>query len=289
VTGRLPHFLATCWTSAGNVVPGRTDPVSPVPIDERVEAVAAAGFTGFGISAPDLERAREEIGYVALSSLFAENGIQDIELEYLEDWWTRGERRRESDRVRALLLDAAEQLGARHIKVGLGDRQAAGDEERFSQEFEQLASEALAAGTRVGLEPPALSMMPTLRPAAELVRQVAHPAGGLLVDIWHVVRSGMGFDELATILPPAYVFAVELSDGARNPVGSLFDDTFDNRLLPGTGDFDVRGFVTTMRRVGFDGPWGLEIMSTAQRGLPVAEAVENAIRAAREVFAGLPG
>ncbi len=284
MTASAPKFLATCWTSAGNVVPGRSDPVSPISIEERVTAVAAAGYTGFGLGAPDIERVRDTIGYAGLSSLLVENGIADVELEYLEGWWTTGTWRQESDRVRAVLLDAAAALGARDIKVGLGDRQSTDDESRFAREFERLAEDASSVGTRIGLEPPALSIMPTLRPAAQLVREVAHPAGGLLVDIWHVVRSGTTFAELSAILPPEYIFAAELSDGAREPVGSLFDDTFDNRELPGEGQFDVAGFVTALRGLGFDGPWGLEVMSTTQRDLPVREAVEGAIRAARRVF-----
>jgi len=282
------RFLASCWTSAGDVVPGRTDPVSPVPIEERVAAVARAGYTGFGISALDLEHVRDTIGYAGFSTLLAEHGLRDVELEYLEDWWSTGIRREESDRIRSVLLDAAAELGARHIKVGLGDRQSADDEARFAPELSRLADDAQSVGTRIGLEPPATSMIPTLRQASRLVRDVAHPAAGLLVDIWHVVRSGTTFDELVTFLPPEYIFAAELSDGARLPVGSLFDDTFDYRLLPGEGEFGVAGFVTALRFLGFDGPWGLEVMSIAQRALPVTEAVEKAIEAARQVFDRLP-
>lgn len=279
------EFLATCWTSAGMVVPGRTSAVSPVPIEERIVAAGEAGYTGFGLATPDLEVARDSIGYSDLSALFQENNLSHIEVEYLEDWWTTGNRRHESDRVRTVLMDAAAALGAHHIKVGLGDRQDDDDELRFAREFERLAADAASAGTRVALEPPALSIMPTLRPAVELVREVAHPAGGLLLDVWHVVRSGMRFDGLLTVVPPEFVFAAELSDGALEVVGSLFDDTFDRRLLPGWGEFDVAGFVSVVRQLGFDGPWGLEIMSTAQRTLPVRQALENAIRAARDVFA----
>ena len=288
-SAHAPAFLATCWTSAGDVVPGRTAASSPVPIEERVAAVASAGYTGFGISAPDLEQVRDTIGYAGLKRLLDSADIRDVELEYLENWWTAGERRRESDRTRAVLLEAASALGARHIKVGLGDRQFQNDETRFPAEFERLAADAQAHGTRVAFEPPALSMMSTIAPAAELVRRVAHPAGGLLVDIWHVVRSGMHFDELRSVLPPEYLFAAELSDGDLDVVGELFDDTFDRRLLPGEGRFDVPAFVTTLRALGFNGPWGLEIMSTAQRALPVSAAVNNAIRAAERVFGQVDG
>ncbi len=280
----LPDLLATCWTSAGDVVPGRGGDVSPLPIEERVAAVAKAGYRGFGIAAPDLAVVRDTIGYPALAQLLDENGLRHVEVEYLENWWTRGDRRRASDRVRKELFEAAAELGADHVKVGLGDREDDLDEGLFASEFERLATEANAHGTRIGLEPPTDSMMPTIAPAAELVRTVANPAGGLLVDIWHIFRSGTGYEELVEVLPPEYVFAVELSDGRAQPVGTLYDDTFDHRLLPGEGEFDVVGFIRVLDRLGFAGPWGLEVMSTELRSLSVEVATKKVFDAAVRVF-----
>jgi sugar phosphate isomerase/epimerase len=280
----VPELLATCWTSAGDVVPGRTGDVSPFAVEQRVAAVAKAGYRGFGIAAPDLAVVRSTIGYPALAQLLEGNGLRYVEVEYLQDWWTRADRRRASDEVRELLFEAAAELGADHVKVGLGDRQDDLDEERFAGELDRLATEAHAHGTRIGFEPPARSMMPTVAPAAELVRTVANPAAGLLVDIWHVFRSGMSYDELVEVLPPEHIFAVELSDGRSEPVGTLFDDTFDNRLPPGEGDFDVACFIRALDSLGFKGPWGLEVMSTELRSLPVETATKRVFDAAVRVF-----
>ena len=126
-------------------------------------------------------------------------------------------------------------------------------------------------------------MMPTIAAAAELVRTVANPAGGLLVDIWHIFRSGTGYDQLVEVLPAEYVFVVELSDG-REPVGTLYDDTFDNRLPPGEGEFDVPAFIRALDSVGFEGPWGLEVMSTELRSLPVEVATKRVFASAARVF-----
>ena len=237
-------------------------------------------FRGFGIAAPDLAVVRDTIGYPALAQLLDENGLHHVEVEYLQDWWTRGERRRASDEVREMLFEAAAEFGADHVKVGLGGPDDDRDEDRFADEFDRLATESHAHGTRIGFEPPAGSMMPTIAPAVDLVRTVANPAGGLLVDIWHIFRSGTGYDELVEVLPPEYVFAVELSDGRAEPVGTLYDDTFDNRLPPGEGDFDVAGFVRALDSLSFNGPWGLEVMSTELRSLPVEVATKRVLDAA---------
>jgi sugar phosphate isomerase/epimerase len=280
----VPELLATCWTSAGDVVPRRNGETSPIAIADRIAAVAAAGFTGIGIAAADLIVARDTIGYPTLSRLIDDSGIRTIELEYLEDWWATGARRHESDRRRQILFDAAEALGARHIKVGIGAPDGPFDLRDFSHEFDHLASEALTHGTRIGFEPPALSVMPTIAPAAAMVRDVANPGGGLLVDIWHIFRSGMPYSELAKIVPREYLFAVEINDGKTDPVGDLYDDTFDNRLLPGDGDFGVTSFIQAIDQIGYQGPWGVEVMSTRMRSLTVASATQRSHDAAAATF-----
>lgn len=270
-----PELLATCWTSAGDVMPTRTGDRSPIGIERRIEAVAAAGYRGFGISHADLVVARNEIGLPRLAELFATHGLVHIELEVIDRWWTPG-----VSRARADLLAAAAELGARHIKVGAGMLGDQYDPAVLRSSFAELASEAADAGTRIALEACAFSSMPTLEPAARLVTDVAHPAAGLLLDIWHIYRSGMDYATMADLVPPEYLFAVELDDGAATQVGSGFEDTFDNRVLCGHGDFDVPAFVDAVIGLGYDGPWGVEMMSHAHRALDPETAVAEAFDAA---------
>jgi sugar phosphate isomerase/epimerase len=279
-------LLASCWTTAGDVVPGRTGDVSPFAVEERLTAAAKAGYRGFGLGVPDLVVVRDTMGYPALAQLLAENGFRHVEVEYLQDWWwPEGDRRRASDEMREVLFEAAAALGADHIKIGLGEREDDFTDARLGREFDRLATAAHTWGTRIALEPPAQSLMPTIAPAVDLVRTVANPAGGLLVDSWHVFRSGTSYDTLAALLVPEYVFAVEISDGRTELAGSLFDDTFDNRLPPGEGEFDVVSFIRTLDTVGFEGPWGVEVMSTELRAMPVDAAAKRVFDAAAEVFA----
>ena len=280
-----PALLATCWTSAGNVMPARTGPLSPLEIAERVSAVACAGYTGFGIGHADVNVVRNTLGDKAFCALLDERGITTLELEYIDDWWTSGVRRADADVVRHDLLDAAGALGASHIKAGAGQVGDQVETDHLNAEFLTLCEQAAAAGTQIALEPAAFSMMATIHPGVELVTQVGHPAGGLLVDIWHIFRSGMPYTELVDIIPPERLFAVELNDGRQDVPGTLFDDTFDNRLLCGEGDFDVPSFIDAIDRIGFDGPWGLEMMSEHHRTLTSAEGSRQAADAARRLLA----
>lgn len=65
---------------------------------------------------------------------------------------------------------------------------------------------------------------------------------------------------------------------------SLFEDTIDHRRLCGEGEFDVRGFVTTMPAAGYEGPWGIEVLNRELRKLPPEHLAERAAETTRAQF-----
>lgn len=268
----MPQLVATAWTSAGNTTPMRTPATSPVPIAERVAAVADAGYIGLGLIADDLLVIRDSIGFAALRDMVADAGLTHIEIELIERY------------VRALLFEAADALAPAFIKIGsdLGPRTA--HPERLIQPLRELATQAVEHGTRIAIETMPFSVIPTVPMGAELIAATAHPAVGLLVDAWHVFRAGTSLDELAAALTPGMIFGVELNDAAVDIVGTLFEDTVHNRLVCGEGSFDLRGLINLLRDNGFDGPWGVEILSTSFRALPVNQAVKLAAESARTVL-----
>ena len=76
-------LLATCWTTAGDAAPLRGDERSPLPLRERVEATAEAGFRGIGLLHVDLLTAEREHGLAGIRSLLDDNGLVHLELELL--------------------------------------------------------------------------------------------------------------------------------------------------------------------------------------------------------------
>ena len=206
--GGPPELVASCWTTAGDAAPGRGDERSPCALEDRMEAAASAGFRGFGLLHADLIQARDTIGYPALRRMLVAFGLE-LELEFLADWWTDGARRAASDRTRRELLEAAEQLGARHIKAGPEPGSDPFDLDRWAAEFARLAAHAADAGAVVSLEFVPMFNVRSLQDAVAVVRAAGHPAGGVLLDIWHVLRTGTPLSEIAAPAPEL-IAAVEL-------------------------------------------------------------------------------
>jgi sugar phosphate isomerase/epimerase len=272
----MTKLVATAWTSAGDTSPMRKPATSPVPIAERVAAVADAGYLGLGLIADDLAAIRASIGFDGLRDLVAEAGLTHVEIELIERWWIpRGEPGHTYD-VRDLLFEAAEVLAPAFIKIGseLGPRTT--HPESLIAPLRELAEQAADRGTRVAIEAMPFSIIATVPMGAEIVSAADHPAVGLVVDAWHVFRAGTPLEELRDSLTPEMIFGVELNDAAIAVVGTLFEDTVNNRLLCGEGSFDLSGLVALLRDLEFDGPWGVEILSTSFRALPVAQALKLA-------------
>jgi sugar phosphate isomerase/epimerase len=279
----VPELVASCWTSAGNAVPLRNPETSPVPIADRLEAIASTGWSGLGLAHDDLAATRSTLGFPALRSLIDAAGLRHVEVELLSGWWDESlshQWRPQFD----LLLEAAETLGATFIKVGTAFGEPLNELDFLVEPLQRLTTEAALRGTRIALEPMPFSMVGRIPGAAELIRKVDMPGCGLVVDYWHVFRAGTTLDELSSSLDAHQIFGVELNDAETEIRGTLFEDTRDNRRLCGQGDQDVTGFIKTLKSIGFNGPWGVEILSEEHRALPVLEALRQAQATALACF-----
>lgn len=280
----MSELVATAWTSAGDTSPMRVPATSPVPIAERVAAIAAAGYVGMGLVADDLAAVRDSIGLETLRDLIVDAGLTHVEIELIERWWIpRGEPGNSYD-VRDLLFEAADVLAPAFIKIGSELGAPATDLDPLVPPLRDLATQAADHGTRIAIETMPFSALATVPVGADLVRAAGHAGVGLLVDAWHVFRANTSLDELRGALTPGIVFGVELDDAAERMVGTMFEDTVNHRLLCGDGVFDLAGLIAVLRDNGFDGPFGVEILSESFRKLPVREALALATDTARKVL-----
>lgn len=278
------ELLASCWTWAGDVGPGEQDERSPVPLRERIDAVAAAGWSGVGLSHADLQQYRADIGLPRLKTWLDAAGLHRVELEFLDDWWADGDSRVHSDQIRDDLLSAAHDLEVDVIKVGacpVRPDLAAPPAEAFAASFDQLADHAHGYGVDIALEAMGHTNLSTFGAAVDLVRSVANPHGGLAVDAYHLSRTGdADFAALPRVLQGVPVFVVELGDARidRTQLGNPVGHGVGPRCLPGEGDIDMASFIASMWTAGWRGHWGVEIISADLRRLPVGEGVARVHR-----------
>jgi len=274
-------LLASYWTiSAG--LPHTDKEYSPFDFRDRVESAAKAGFKGFGIWHADLDHVLERRSLKEMKHILDDNGITHVELEFLTDWFLDGERKKKSDIQRKKLLSAAEVLQARHVKVG-DFLQEKTPMPKLIEAFADLCREGAEHGTRIGFELLPFAMIQTLQESVQLVEGADAINGGICFDLWHIVKLKIPYKEVARV-PQKYVVSIELNDGTFEAPWSLHEDTINHRRLCGEGEFDVRGFVKQMLAGGYDGPWGIEVLSQDLRKLPLDELTTRAFNTTQAQF-----
>jgi hypothetical protein len=141
---------------------------SPFDFRDRVESAARAGFKGFGLWHADLEHVLQTRSLREMKQIFDDNGIKHIELEFLTDWFLNGERKKQSDIRKKLLLHAAEALGAHHVKVGDFFHEKA-EMPHLIESFARLCAEGAERATKIGFELMPFAMIDTLEDSLKLV------------------------------------------------------------------------------------------------------------------------
>ena len=285
-----PKLIASYFTLAGNIIPFASSDPAPFGLKERAEAAAAAGFVGLGLETNDLAHYVNTIGYSGIRGIIEGTGLDYIEFEVLTDWFADGERRAASDATRAFFLEAAAELGAAQIKTVGEILLAPGPGgvsswpiEKVGDEFGQLCREAAQAGTRVSIELVPSSAIQDLETARRIVDHAGEPNGGLLIDIWHMARGGISYDDVAN-LPPYLVTAVEVDDAMRQQVGTIFEDTINNRKLPGEGELDVPAFLHIIMLTGYQGVYGVEMVSDEHRHRTLEDAAVSSFNSTMAQF-----
>ena len=99
----------------------------------------------------------------------------------------------------------------------------------------------------------------TLARAREVIGEAAHPHCGLLVDSYHLQRSG-GSPALLEPLAPEEIVYVQYSDV---PATGLQPGNTVDRLPPGAGIVPFREFFRILAAKGYDGYWSYEAPNPA--------------------------
>ncbi len=278
------ELLASYWTIAGGALPHTDREYSPFDFKDRVEAAAKAGFKGIGIWHADLAHVLERRSLQEMKQILDDNGMKHLELEFLTDWFLGGERKKQSDIMKKNLMTAAEVLQARHIKVGdfFHEKYSM---PRVIEAFAALCAEAADHGTKVGFELMPFGMIDTLKDALAMVEGAGARNGGIAFDLWHTVKLGIPYEEVGRVRAQ-YLMSVELNDGTFKAPWSLHEDTVNHRRLCGEGEFDIPGFIACVQKAGYQGPFGIEVLSQELRQWPLEKLTRRSFNTTMEQFRG---
>lgn len=276
------ELLASYWTMAGGALPHTDREYSPFDFQERAEAISKAGFKGLGIWHSDLEFILKRRTLKDIKKILDDHGLQHLELEFLGDWFRDGEEKRESDARKKMLMEAAEILGAHHIKVGDFYKKKT-PMPKLIESFAALCAEARERGTRILFELMPFAMIDTLAETLEMIEGAGAPNGGIAWDMWHIAKLGIPFKEVAATLTKCE-FSIELNDGTFEAPWDLVEDTVNHRRFCGEGEFDVKGLVACVLNAGYAGPWGVEVLSREIRDKSLEFLTTHAFGTTMEQF-----
>jgi sugar phosphate isomerase/epimerase len=278
VTDRDDDLIGLYWTLSGPVEVHVGREWSLFDFADRCAEAAKVGFRGIGLWHADLEHVLETYSLGEMATIMADHGLDLLELEFLMEWFLdpSDERRVESDRIRRLLWEAAAALPAHHVKVGNIPGTPC-EIPRLTECFAELCEDAARHhDAKVVYE-----FMPfdvnvrDLDSALAVVEGAGAANGGLAIDTWHMSKLGIPPADMGRI-PLRYLSWVELSDGLREDMPDLIEETVNHRRLPGVGEFDLGGYVEACRQPGYAGPWGVEVLSAELRELPMEEIFSRA-------------
>jgi sugar phosphate isomerase/epimerase len=140
------------------------------------------------------------------------------------------------------------------------------------ESFAALCKEAESHGTKIVYELMPFAMIDTLQDTLTMLKGAGAKNGGIIFDLWHVVKLGIPYEEVARF-PMEYFFAVEINDGTFTAPWDLVEDTVNHRRLCGDGEFDIPGFLEHIWKAGYRGPIGVEVLNKELRRLPLDEMV----------------
>lgn len=271
------ELLGLYWTLSGPVEVHVGREWSLFDFADRCAEAQRVGFAGVGIWHADLEHVLEQRSLPQLRQIVEDNGLRHLELEFIMDWFLDpgDERRIASDATRRLLFEAAAELPVHHIKVGnIPGRPAPIGQ--ITERFAELCADAAEHHDAAIV----YEFMPfdvnvhSLESVLEVVAGAGTANGGIAFDTWHMGKLGIAPEDLRRV-PRELLTWVELSDGRRENLPDLIDETVNHRLLPGEGEFDVARYVEVCREIGYRGPWGVEVLSDDLRNLPMEEIFQR--------------
>jgi 4-hydroxyphenylpyruvate dioxygenase len=229
-------------------------------LGEKLQAVAAAGFSGVEIFENDLLSFNGTPADVA--KIITDLGLNIVTFQPFRDFEGMPEPQRARAFARAeRKFDVMAELGCDLLMVCSNvSPDSLGGIDRAAADFNELGELAAKRGIRVGFEALAWGRhFNDYRDAWEVVRRADHPAIGLVLDTFHTLARKTDLKALRSI-PRDKIFLVQLADAPWLDMDYLsWSRHF--RCFPGQGDLPVLDFMEALLASGYDGLLSLEIFN----------------------------
>ena len=249
-------------------------------LEEKLPAIAAAGFDGIELFEADLIASPLRPDQVATQA--ADLGLTIELYQPFRDFEAMPEEHLHANLGRAAAkfkLMAA--LGANLMLVCSNVRpDAINDRDLAAEHLHALGDLAADAGMRIAYE--ALAWGTHVRhyqDAYEIVRRAGHPAVGICLDSFHIMSVGDSLDDIARIAPESLLF-VQLAD-APHQMMDVLRLSRHYRCFPGQGTLDLAQFTAQVLRAGYRGPLSLEVFSDTVRAAPADQIAKDGRRSIR--------
>jgi 4-hydroxyphenylpyruvate dioxygenase len=229
-------------------------------LNEKLDAIAAAGFRGVEIFEADL--LSFDVTPADVRKRVADLGLEIITFQPFRDFEGMPPVSRERIFARAeRKFDLMGELGCDLLLVCSNvSPQSLGGIDRAAADFRALGERAARHGMRVGFEALAWGRhISDYRDAWEAVRRADHEAIGLVLDTFHIFARKTDLKPIGAI-PRDRIFLVQVADAPVLDMDSLsWSRHFRN--FPGQGELPLLDFMEALQATGFDDLLSLEIFN----------------------------
>lgn len=255
-------------------------------LETKLQAIAGAGFEGAEIFENDLLSTHHSARDIA--RLMGDLGLACTMFQPFRDLegLPPQARQRAFDRLERK-FDVMEELGTDLVLVCSScSPQASGDREQMLADLNEAAERAAARGLRIGYEALAWGLhVNDHRDAWALVRDVDHPALGLVLDSFHSLARGIPSSSIGDIRADK-LFIVQVCDAPLLKMDYLgWSRHF--RCMPGQGELPLDDWAEAIRRTGYEGYWSLEIFNDRFRAGSASGVALDGLRSLRLLEGGI--
>jgi 4-hydroxyphenylpyruvate dioxygenase len=242
---------------------------------EKLEAIAAAGFSGVEIFESDLLSFNGTPKDVA--RMVASLGLRIVTFQPFRDFEGMPEPQRSRTFARAeRKFELMGELGCDLLMICSNVApDSLGGIDRAAADFQELGERAQKRGIRVGFEALAWGKhISDYRDSWEVVRRANHPAIGLTLDSFHIFSRKTDLKAIRSI-PADKIALVQLADAPWLDM-DVISWSRHFRCFPGQGDFPLTDFMDAVFATGYTGLLSLEIFNDQFRaGSPRGVAVDG--------------